>query len=457
MDAHDRSVSDRQLAEDVHSTGGASHGDASAPASLDTEALVAALPPPPFVTQDGPSGTPRFASLSPRVALLIGAAVVVGLLLWMARDNVRPFVVGLLLVYLLDPPIRWLVRRGVRRTFAIAIVYIVAILAFVEFLNLTITPLVDQLIQVVKDFPALATQFQSQLERLGEFYARLQIPVAIREWIDAFIANLGQGGTGGAPAFDITALLPLVTGAGSFLGTIFGYLILPVWVFYLLKDRVSLTTQFDHALPPSWRFDVWAILRIVQRVFGQWVRGQLVLGLAVGIGTFVGLMVLSVVVDPIFGRYAVLLSVIAGILELVPVIGPIISAVPAVLLAATAGIESVIAALILYTLVQQVENNFLVPKIQGDAVELHPALVVFAIVIGGALAGLLGAILALPITAAFRDAARYLFRRLSPDAPHALAASIDGLRLDHHPGLPPGSAVPVVVADPGTAADGVGG
>ena len=166
-------------------------------------------------------------------------------------------------------------------------------------------------------------------------------------------------------------------------GAIFGYVILPVWVFYLLKDRVALTNQFDASLPPAWRFDIWAVIRIVQRVFGQWVRGQLILGFAVGIFTFIGLMILSVVVDPIFGRYAVLLSVIAGILELVPIIGPIIAAVPAVLLAATAGIESVIAALVLYTLVQQIENNFLVPKIQGDAVELHPAAVIFAIIVGG--------------------------------------------------------------------------
>ncbi len=107
------------------------------------------------------------------------------------------------------------------------------------------------------------------------------------------------------------------------------------------------------------------------------------------------------------------------------------------LLAATAGLESVVAALVLYTLVQQIENNFLVPKIQGDAIELHPAAVIFAIIIGGALAGLLGAILALPILAAFRDVVRYLFRRLSPEAPDALAASIDGLGLDRRPGLVP--------------------
>ena len=400
-----------------------------------TTAWVRALPPPPFVDPDSPPGSPRLAALSPRVLVLIGAAIVVGLLLWMARDTVRPFVVGLLLVYLLDPPVRWLVRRGMRRTLAIGIVYIVAFLAFIEFLNLTLTPLVNEIVAFVRDFPALAEQLQDQLERLGELYARLQLPEAVREWIDAFIASLAEGG-GGAPEFDVSLLLPVITGAGSILGAVFGYVILPVWVFYLLKDRVSLTNQFDAAIPGPWKFDIWAVIRLVQRVFGQWVRGQLVLGITVGVGTFIGLMILSVTIDPIFGRYALLLSITAGILELVPIIGPIIAAVPAVLLAATAGLDAVIAALILYILVQQVENNFLVPKIQGDAVELHPAAVVFAIIIGGALAGLLGAILALPDAAAFLDVVRYLFRRLSPDAPEALAASVDGLRLDERPGIP---------------------
>jgi predicted PurR-regulated permease PerM len=404
---------------------------------------VAALPPPPFVHPASPPGSPRVSALSPRVAVLIGAAIVVGLLLWMARDAVRPFVVGLLAVYLLDPPVRWLVRAGVRRTFAIGIVYVVALVAFLEFLNLTLTPLVDEIVRFVEDFPQLAEQLQAQLERLSELYARLQLPEAVREWIDAFIANLAAGGgTGGIPEFDLGLLLPVISSAGSLLGAVFGYLILPVWVFYLLKDRVALTKAFDTAVPDGWRFDVWAIIRIVQRVFGQWVRGQLILGLTVGVFTFIGLMILNAFVDPVFGRYALLLSITAGILELVPIIGPIIAAVPAVLLAATAGIEAVVAALLLYILVQQVENNLLVPKIQGDAVQLHPAAVVFAIVIGGALAGLLGAILALPIAAALRDVVRYLFRRLSPDSPEALAASVRGLGLERHAGVPPGGGVP---------------
>jgi predicted PurR-regulated permease PerM len=397
---------------------------------------VAALPPPPFVDAASYPDHPRLVSVSPRVAVLIGAAVVIGVLLWMARDAVRPFVLGLLLVYLLDPPVRWLARRGIRRSVAIIVVYVVAVLVFLEFLNLTLTPLIDEVVRLLRDLPALAQQLQEQADRLSEIYDRLAIPDSIRQWIASMITSITQGGPSGGAPFDPTDLIPVLTGLTSVVGGLFAYVILPVWVFYVLKDRVALTRQFDRSLPAAWRFDVWAILRIVRQVFGQWVRAQLILGVTVGVFTFIGLLILSATIDPVFGRYAILLSVTAGILELVPIIGPIISAIPAVLLAATAGIEAVIAAFALYLIVQQVENNVLVPKIQGDAIELHPALVIAAIVIGGSLAGLLGAILALPVTAAMRDVGRYLFRRLSPDEPEALAASIDGLGLEVDPGVP---------------------
>ncbi len=384
---------------------------------------VQGLPPPPFIDPTAGPGERRFAPLSPRVAVLIGATVVAGLVLWMARDSIRPFILGLLFVYLLEPPVRWLVRRGVRRIYAIVLVYVIGIALFVEFLALTLTPLVNEVVRFVQDFPKLAAQLDEQLRNLGEFYQRLQIPVALRDWIDGIVAGIGQGGTGSGSGASLSFLLPLITGASSLLGALFAYFILPVWVAYILKDRVTLIAQFDRAVPETWRFDTWAVIKTVERDFGQWVRGQLILGFVVGLATFVGLIVLSQWF-PIFGRYAVLLSVIAGLFELVPIIGPIISAVPAVLLAATDSPAAVVAALLLYFAVQQIENNFLVPKIQGNAVQLHPAAVVFAIIVGGSLAGLLGAILALPVTAAFRDVVRYLFRRLTPEEPEALAASL---------------------------------
>src|SRR6185503_16055955 len=401
---------------------------------------VAALPPPPFVDPDSYPDHPRLVPLSPRVAVLIAAAILIGVMLWMARDAVRPFILGLLLVYLLDPPVRWLTGRGMRRSIAIIVVYVIGFLLFLEFLNLTLTPLINEIVRLLQDLPGLARQLQEQADRLAEIYDRLALPDAVRQWIESMVASITEGGAGGGPVFDPTDLIPVLTGVTSIVGGLFAYVILPVWVFYVLKDRVALTRQFDRSLPAAWRFDVWAILRIVRRLFGQWVRAQLILGVTVGVFTFIGLLILSATVDPIFGRYAILLSVTAGILELLPIIGPIISAIPAVLLAATAGVEAVIAAFALYLIVQQVENNLLVPKIQGDAIELHPALVMFAIVIGGSLAGLLGAILALPVAAAIRDVTRYIFRRLSPESNEALADSIEGLGLEVNPGVPATSA-----------------
>jgi len=349
-------------------------------------------------------GEDRLRPPTPRVALVLFAAVVVAFLLWQGREALSPFVVGLLLVYLLDPAVEWLNRRRVPRWLAILLVYVAVVFVVIQSLSFMLRPLIDQIRTFADDLPGLLTN-------LDQFYRALDLPAQLRSAVDDWLAGLAEGG-----GIDPGVLLPVVNITAGFVSSIFGYLIIPVWAFYLLKDRRQLTEAADRALPREWRPDVWAIARIVARVFSQWIRAQVFLGVTVGIATFAGLMFLNATVDPIFGRFALLLAVIAGVFELLPIIGPIIAAIPAVLLALTAGPQAAIAALVLYLLVQQLENNLLVPKIQGDAVELHPSAVMFSLVVGGAIAGLLGAILALPITAAGRNVFRYLFRRLSPAA-----------------------------------------
>ena len=349
----------------------------------------------------------RLRPPTPRVALLIAAATILGVVLLLGREALGPFIVGLTLVYLLDPAVERLSRLAMPRWFSILLVYVATIVIVWQAISFTIQPLVEQVRAFVSDLPSL-------VGRVDAIYRDLDLPPQVRESIDHWIATIEQGG-----GFDPGVLLPVVNVTAGLVSSIFGYLVIPVWAFYLLKDRPQLTASFDHALPPEWRSDAWSVIGIVQRVFGQWVRGQLLLGLSVGVATFLGLLVLGAIVDPIFARFALLLALIAGVLELLPIIGPIIAAVPAILLAATAGPQAAIAALVLYTVVQQVENSVLVPKIQGDAIQLHPSAVIFALVVGGAIYGLLGAIFSLPITAAARDVYRYLFRRLSPDAPAA--------------------------------------
>jgi predicted PurR-regulated permease PerM len=208
---------------------------------------------------------------------------------------------------------------------------------------------------------------------------------------------------------------------------------------------------FQASVPPEWRADIDAVIGIVGRVFSSWIRAQVLLGLAVGVATFAGLLLLGATVDPVFSRFAVLLAVIAGLLELLPIIGPIIAAIPAILIAATAGVEAAGAAFLLYLAIQQIENNVLVPKIQGDATNLHPSAVMLALVVGAAVAGLLGAILALPVTAAARDVYRHLFARLSVPAEQTANVVTDG------PAAPTatGSAVSMAPATPATPSEPV--
>lgn len=351
----------------------------------------------------------RLPPMSPRVALLGVALIALGIVVYAAREALGPFVVGLLIVYLLAPPVEWLARRRVPRAVAIVVVYVLAVGLVVEGLNVMLQPLVDQVRQFAQDLPGLVVRLQEQLVHFGTIYRGLELPPAIRLAIDDALAKLATGNLG----VDPTVLLPVLQATTAIVTTVLTFLIVPVWSFFLLKDRPRLGRAFASAIPREWLPDVEAIITIIGRVFGSWVRGQVLLGLTVGIATFVGLLFLGGVVNPIFARFAVLLAVVAGVLELLPIIGPIIAAVPALLLAATAGIEAVGAAFVLYFGVQQLENNLLVPKIQGDATNLHPSVVMLALIMGGTIAGLLGAILALPITAAARDVYMYLLARLS--------------------------------------------
>jgi predicted PurR-regulated permease PerM len=362
-----------------------------------------------------PSGLP---APSRRVVVLIAGIGILATLFWLGRDVLAPFAVGILIVYLLDPAVERLARitirgRHVPRAALILFVYLVATLVVVELVLLVIGPLVEQARAIVKNGPGYIDELNRRLSELVGWWSRLELPADVKDAIDKAVndvlANLGSL----AP----TIVRPIFSSVVGLVGSVFGYLIIPVWTFWILKDRPAIVRSFDRAVPIAWRADTWAALGIARRVFGSWIRGQLVLGLVVGSATFIGLLVLGAVVDPVFSRYAVLLAVIAGVLELLPVIGPIISAIPAVLLGATAGVPGIVAALVLYFAVQQVENTLLVPKIQGDATDLHPAVVIFSLVLGGAIAGLLGAILALPIAATLRDLYVYAFRRANGMTP----------------------------------------
>src|SRR6185437_7566271 len=224
----------------------------------------------------------RLRPPTPRVALLLAAGLVAGVLLALAGSAVAPFVVGLLLFYLFNPAVTWLNRRGMPRGLAILLVYAVVGLLVYTLLRLTLTPLLAQLQAFVQHLPDAISALRASLL---DFYRNLQVSAETRSTIDALIGDLDRVVAGLNPG----TVVPVVTSLAGIVVSLLAFAILPAWLFYLLKDEPQLRDAFDAALPQSWRADTWALVRIVDRVIGQWIRGQVLLGLTVGLASYVGL------------------------------------------------------------------------------------------------------------------------------------------------------------------------
>jgi predicted PurR-regulated permease PerM len=189
---------------------------------------------------------------------------------------------------------------------------------------------------------------------------------------------------------------------------IIGMSVVPFWLFYLLNDSAKAQRGLLGLIPARFRADFRNLLRITDGIFGAYLRGQLLLCVFIGVMATVGLMVLGV-------QYSALLGLLAGIFEILPFIGPILGLVPAVIVATIQTPLLGLWTLILFIAIQQIENLFLVPRISGQAVELHPTIIMVVLVVGNEVAGLWGMILAVPLAAVLRDVFKYFYLRFQDE------------------------------------------
>ncbi|MEI8167663.1 MAG: AI-2E family transporter, partial [Chloroflexales bacterium] len=219
-----------------------------------------------------------------------------------------------------------------------------------------------------------------------------------------------------------TFILDSVLSVANTVSFLLGFFLIPFWLFYVLLDQKVGLAMLDQTLPRWMRADFWSVVTIIDYDFSGYLRGQLLLGLVVGSSAGIGLTILNLLGLPI--PYVLLLAVLAGITELIPIIGPIIGSIPAIILGFMDSPTTGMAALVLYVLIQQLENNFLVPRIVGDSVGLHPSLLMVLLVVCSTVFGVAGAILSAPLGAVSRDVFTYLYGRLSePPQPAGLMPS----------------------------------
>ena len=377
------------------------------------------------------SSSPRLVELPPTWHALIFGGVLVALtvLVILTQEALAPYIIGLILVFLMNGLVDRLQRSGVPRWGGTLIAILALIAALILFVWLILDALIEQLGALVSSLPEVAN-------KVADWVLGLPLP----ENIDAAVAAWVETWPTVIPDF-LAGLFGIVaSGVGGFVALVIAWAGIPFFIFYALSDSPSLLVGLRSAVPGSFRASVFAILRILGDVFGAWARGTAIIAGIVFVPFVIGFWIFGALIDPDIGEYALLFAVTLAISELIPIIGPILAVIPILVITAViAGLPGVIAVGLLFIVVEQIDGAVVQPKVQSHALDLHPAIILPALVVGSALAGLIGAILALPLAAAARQTVAYLLRITdgAPDPqPSAAAATSPGVATPEAAGSP---------------------
>jgi len=347
------------------------------------------------------------------------AGVLLAVVLLAAARALPIFVVGLALAYLVDPAVTALSRRGLPRWFASIALVILMMLGLVAFAVIVTNSVVSQGTTFVARAPAA-------LEELHSWLAKAPVTPELRDQLTSYVSGLGASLGAVDPLAVLSGVAAPLFGVFDVTMAMIG---LPFYVFLVVVDRPGLATELKRRLPDPWRADILAVSGIVSRQFGNYIRSEVILMVLLGSLTWAGLMFLALVLDPRIAEFAPLLAIVAAFSELIPLFGPWIAGIPAVVYGLTLGPASLLAIIALYVLISFVEGNVLVPAIEGRSFALRPAVVGPVITIGLALGGAFGAVLAMPAASAARDIYLYLFRRAAGVSP-SVALEVESVGSD---------------------------
>lgn len=319
------------------------------------------------------------------LALLALGIVLAFVLMQLWKDLVAiltPLLWGAVIAYLFYPLVEKLQSRGLPRVLSILLVYLFFI-GIIVIISLYIVPLlVSEFSALAERIPSYTVKVQQWFDSLQAKFSQVTIPPAIEETLQQNINRIQN------------SLVALVQRAVQFIidlfSRMFALILAPVLAFYILKDLEEIRQSVKWLVPKDLHQEFGQIAHRIHLVLGSWLRGQL------AISAFIFFMVL--LGTRIIGMdYGLVIATISAITNLIPYFGPIIGAVPAVLLALTHSYGMAVKVLVLYVVVQQIESNIVSPQIMGRSIGLHPMAVILALLVGGKLLGVLGLVLAVPI------------------------------------------------------------
>lgn len=338
-----------------------------------------------------------------RPALILVAIALVLYIAWVSMAVLIPFLIGILLAYLLMPLVKWLENAlpprdkapKVKRVVSIIIVFIIfmaVMILFAVYIGSALGAASTVLLEKAPEF------ISKGLEQFGGWLKMFKggLPQAVAGQFETFVAGLGPAVGKFLQDFVVgsMAIIPATV------PTIIGFFTLPFFLFFVLMDYESFKKFFYDFLPASAARRTGDILSIIGNVMGRYIRSTIVLSLIVGIMVFVGLLILNIEHTPA-------LAALTALTQFIPIIGPVISGLIILVITLALQPHMVVWALLVFIVAQAVLNSVFGNWIQGKYMQLHPAVIMVLLVVGGYIAGFWGMILALPVGATVWEIIKY--------------------------------------------------
>jgi len=306
--------------------------------------------------------------------VLIGIGII-----YMLRDVILILVVSMVLATALNPWVNALQKRKVPRILATVFIYLAFFGAFVIILVLLIPPIATQISDITKNFPEYYNRVMSDFQRFRDFSLQQNLLNTLQTTLESLQTNISQTTAG-----IFSAVASIFGGFISFLGVV-------VITFYMLLEENALKKFMRSVTPTKYQPYIFQLLNRAQERLRMWLKGQLILCLIIGVLAYVGLLIIGV-------DYALVLGLWAGLTEFIPYLGPFLGAIPAIFIALTTGnLVQALFVVIWYIVIQQLENNLVVPKVMEKTVGLNPLVVIIIMLIGAKLAGVIGIVMAVPL------------------------------------------------------------
>ncbi|GAA4705614.1 AI-2E family transporter [Brevibacillus fulvus] len=334
----------------------------------------------------------RFFHFAVNLILLL---VIINLLWWLKplirsffeflQEILLPFLVGLVIAYLLHPIVTALEKRRVPRLVAVLLIYVSFVLIVAVALLNAIPIFTRQLIELSDDLPRVMQWYESWMREWEN--QKYFLPDSISNGVDRVIIQSHDRLS--------NTIAQMINNMRHTLGKLLAYAVVPFIAFYLLKDMKAINQAGLMIIPAAYRKQTLSVLRDVNESLGKYIHGQMIVALIVGLCAYLGYWLIGM-------PYSFVLASFVCLTNVIPYVGPIIGAAPAVVVALTISTKMVLLVLCVNVVVQMLEGNVLSPNIVGRSLHLHPLLIIMALLVGETLGGIVGMIVAVPVLAVLK-------------------------------------------------------